>query len=380
MAWAVRPIEMSAEDQGIRLEVVAAGRFDNRLKLYITLQDIEGDRISGDIGLHEYGVSSPKFGSSGAAGIDIISYDPETRTATLLFESVSSDVLDDSKLTFSVEGIEYNSIYHENYDTGIDLTGLQRDEGITEVTVSRINAYNIRDSRGGELKAADIIRLLEPNMDNINFAGIPGFMISSAGIIDGALHVQAWVDKEKRGFGEHFLLLDSSGDPINADSWFFFELDDSGQFAPDSGHSGYREYVFNVNPDDLGQYRLVSNFHHNEYLDGRWDVTFNAGDSGKTLETDCGIPVAELVLNHMSITPFGITFSADGSYSGPGDMLPFLLSVTVNTEDGDIEMPLTSAGYDWEADVFTIHCDAVLPIDTDMVTSVTVNGERFAFK
>jgi hypothetical protein len=199
-------------------------------------------------------------------------------------------------------------------------------------------------------------------------------------MIDGMLHVQMWADKERTEFDQSINLVDSEGNQQDRGAMFAFELDENGEFAPESDMPSFREYVFDIDPDELEHYRLTADFYDNKYLDGNWNVTFNANEDDKKLETDCAIMLEGVVLNHMTVTPFGVSFSANGSYSGPGDRLAFLLSVTVNTAEGAIPMPANAFGYDWESDKFYVNCDAEFPIDMDAIQSVTVNDEVFSFE
>jgi hypothetical protein len=226
------------------------------------------------------------------------------------------------------------------------------------------------------VKNADTVKLIKPSLDNIRFAGKPSSMISSVGMIDGKLHIQTWTDRERLGAHININLLDAWGNVIEEDEWYSFELDERGNFAPDSGRSGYSEYVFDIGPDELPQYSLIADFTEAEHIHGDWSVTFKADDGAKSLEAECGIAVNGITLNHMTVNPFGIRFSASGEEGFDFDGIVFggELSVTVSTDAEDIDLPVRKAEYDWKNDVIYISCDAQTPIDTGTVKSVTVNG------
>src|SRR5699024_5692890 len=76
IASILQPIEMTSEDNGIKMEVVAAYNDDEMAVIYITMQDLTGDRIDESLDLYNYTLSEGALFNS-----QIIGYDEETKTA-----------------------------------------------------------------------------------------------------------------------------------------------------------------------------------------------------------------------------------------------------------------------------------------------------------
>ena len=93
---------MSCEDNGIKFEVISAYVEGNEAKIFISVQDIDGDRIDETTDLFDnFSINTPFDCSSSCENI---SYDTETKTATFLI-SISQwnekDIIGE-KITFCV--------------------------------------------------------------------------------------------------------------------------------------------------------------------------------------------------------------------------------------------------------------------------------------
>lgn len=86
LAQQFRLVQTWDEDQGIRMEVEAVYVKDNELQAYITLQDLEGDRIDGTTDLFDSCfINTPvAVAGYGGGGYKPVDYDEETGKATFL--------------------------------------------------------------------------------------------------------------------------------------------------------------------------------------------------------------------------------------------------------------------------------------------------------
>ena len=78
----LQPIEMISEDNGIKMEVVAAYNDNEMAVIYLTMQDLTEDRIDESLNLYNYTLSEGALFNS-----QIIDYDEETKTATLRIQA-----------------------------------------------------------------------------------------------------------------------------------------------------------------------------------------------------------------------------------------------------------------------------------------------------
>ena len=80
IAQKLKPVSMSCEDNGIKFEVISAYVEGNEAKIFISVQDIDGDRIDETTDLFDnFSINTPFDCSSSCENI---SYDTETKTAT----------------------------------------------------------------------------------------------------------------------------------------------------------------------------------------------------------------------------------------------------------------------------------------------------------
>ena len=82
IAQKLKPVRMSCEDNGIKFEVISAYVEGSEAKIFISAQDIDGDKIDETTDLFDsYSINTPFDCSSSCENI---SYDTKTKTATFL--------------------------------------------------------------------------------------------------------------------------------------------------------------------------------------------------------------------------------------------------------------------------------------------------------
>ncbi|HHV28361.1 MAG TPA: DUF4179 domain-containing protein [Clostridium sp.] len=260
------PIQKSCEDNGIKMEVVSAYIHDNVAEIYITMQDLVGERIDGTIDLYDsYSINRP-FDSF--ATCELVGYDETTKTATFLIsitEWGNKKIVGD-KVTFSVrEFISDKRIYNE-IPIPVDLTNIS----------DALSTKEVSPGGGGGPKIEEYyqnyesrVKVLVPSapmqfpVEGIDFTGI--------GYIDGMLHIQTSVvnnlTKDNHGY---FFLRDKSGNEVQC----IYNVSFSENIDTDN-RVHYDEYVFEIPKSEIGQYSLYGTFVTSGlYTRGNWQVTF----------------------------------------------------------------------------------------------------------
>ncbi|HYE11408.1 MAG TPA: DUF4179 domain-containing protein, partial [Patescibacteria group bacterium] len=184
IAQLLQPIEMISEDNGIKLEVVAAMNDDETAIVYLTLQDLTGNRIDKTVDLYNYSITGANMFTH-----ELVSYDEDTRTATIRMVANGANKLNGKKVTVRVDSFLSGKEHFENIDTGIVLADIS--SGTPETILLNMN----RISGGGGhlidiLKKKGTINILKPDQVNISLAGIDFVHISNIGYVDSRLHVQ----------------------------------------------------------------------------------------------------------------------------------------------------------------------------------------------
>lgn len=103
IAQKLKPVRMSCEDNGIKMEVVSAYVEGSEAKVLISVQDLEGDRIDGTT------ILLPGFSLQTVSDCKItcesINYDAETKTATFLLSISQAEDIAGDKITICVRGM-----------------------------------------------------------------------------------------------------------------------------------------------------------------------------------------------------------------------------------------------------------------------------------
>lgn len=257
LAQKLKPVQMSCEDQGIRMEVVSALVEGNTAAIQISMQDLTGDRIDETADLFDsYTLRSP-FDQS--ASCQFLSYDPESKTAVFLLSISQPDGADfpKGKLTFSVRQLLSHKQEWEGPLSHWDLSALpQHPETQSDVSL-----------RGwsGELHTETPL-VLQPQAEGVSPA--EGVTLTAAGWINRQLHLQTRYTDILRTDNHGYLELHkSNGEILSAQS--------SISFWDEDGQSSFEEEIFHITPEELADCTLYGHFWTGGQLtEGNWQVTF----------------------------------------------------------------------------------------------------------
>lgn len=392
-AHIVSPVELFDEDQGIKMEVVAAGRFDNMLKIYVTLQDMTGERLRDiDLGLIRYSrlTGIERTGGMSSAGWKLIDYDEKNNKATMLFELAGGAKLEGEELTLEINKILYNTKEIWDYRVEKNLSEAERNPSVYYAAVKELMSAG--SSFGLEMDGLfgglDEIPVLKGDQEeSIVFPQTDTFKISAVGIIDGRLHIQVWKDKntdESSYIG--FSLRDAAGEYKDVDSYFSFDIED-GTITGETDNPAYEEYVFDIDENKLGEYELRAFISESDVINGNWEVKFNSEDSGEILKTECNLTMDGASVEFAAINPFG-GIRIEGTINNHVK-IPVMFDVKINTSGGVIPSSISTYHHsdnraenenpeDWFS--FEAFYETEKPVDLNSVVSLEVNGKTVTFK
>ena len=262
-----QPVQLSDEYDGIRMEVVAAYIHEETAEIYITLQDLEKDRLDETTDLYDsYSIHMPY---SAIGNCRKVGYDPESGILTYLITVTQENgrKIEGEKLTFSVGGYLGQKQEYEKIEIPIDLTQ------VTEESYQYVDT----PARGGTLTGcsglAAIISgtypVLVPQPADPDFP-IEGVKLTGIGYVEGKLHIQYAVENALNNDNHgSFFLQNEAGEMLQeAGSISFYE--GSGKKRID-----YRDSVFLIPQEELQNYRLYGDFVISEgFHEGNWQVTF----------------------------------------------------------------------------------------------------------
>ncbi|WP_343208669.1 DUF4179 domain-containing protein [Anaerolentibacter hominis] len=265
------PVNKSCTDQGIRMEVEAIEIEGKRAEVYVSIQDVEGDRISGQADFYDrYGLKSSS-GSSVMGGCSFLDYDEATGKAYFKLDVETSGTFDRDKLTFYTYEI-LSSITEKEMD--IPLTGLDDTVRTKQVTLSGGSGTSVKDlfSEETELEGRDDPRPSRGVIDGkeLDECDPEGFTITGLAYADQTLRLQICMGEFKHAdrHVEPFLVDENGQERYEDASVSWHEEKDGVSYM-------FYEFYFNGPLEDLENYRLYGIFHELKgNIAGDWEVTF----------------------------------------------------------------------------------------------------------
>ncbi|MGI6649515.1 MAG: hypothetical protein ACOX5W_10805 [Bacillota bacterium] len=262
IAQELKPVRMSSEDNGIKMEVISAYINGDKAHIYISMQDMTSERIDETTDLFDsYSINRP-FSSS--ATCERISYDEESNTATFMISITQwgEKEIGGEKITFTVDKFLSNKQEYHDKIRQIDLSKVN----LSPQTQTDVNM------RGGSFSGdisekPEYTHYLTATSEG-SFSPINGVTVTGVGFIAGKLHIQAYYENihETDNHG-YVYLVNAAGDEIRSEASVSFW---------DSERSGsYEEYIFDVTPSEINNYELYGHFWTcNSLSNGDWQVTF----------------------------------------------------------------------------------------------------------
>lgn len=263
------PVQMRDEDQGIRMEVVSASIQGNEARVYITIQDMEGDRIDATTDLfdsyHIWTDASLSIGNCEKVG-----FDEETGIITYLITIRDDQEIETGKVTFSVREFIGQKQYYEDIEIPIPLTEAEEYPQTMTVPLSGAGGH------GGGVVDLDEheAKVLRPGPGDERFP-VEGMELTGLGYVDGMLHIQhAAPDNLQNDNHGFFKVVDSQGNERFYDHMLHFR-----GTTEETGTVAYTDEVYAIPPEDLSEYSLRGDFWISGiHVKGLWTVTFSLED------------------------------------------------------------------------------------------------------
>ena len=276
------PVQMSDESQGIRMEVVAINLQEDEAQVYVTLQDLVGDRLDETIDLYDsYSLHVP-FDS--VSHCQKLGYDEVNKTVTFLITISAMDgakedwfeKVKDQRITFSVREMIGQKTEYNGIEIPIPLTEADLESEAMSVWINGWSGQ-MMNPQGGLADAPDprpITRVLCPHEGDERFS-IEGIEFTGMGYVDGYLRVQYAVpnrlDNDNHGY---FFLKDVQGNERMYDGTVSFK-----GTTEETEHISYEDCIFKIAPEELENYTLCGYFVTSGlHLEGDWQGKFRLGE------------------------------------------------------------------------------------------------------
>lgn len=391
----------SCEDQGIRIEAVAALADSRVTRLYFTMQDLTGDRLKEDTDwdlMLSLDTGDGFSWGNGGKGEEVLSYDGETKTAAMVFsrgtDELSTDIPTRAKLDMSwlIPGRRSASLTLDGDAVPAPtLESAATSEGRT-VLLPGQNPFPLYRRVGPQVPGQVIQTeaVTEVSISSMGFAA------------DGKYHIRFRQDpdispayaSEYAGqplFNVRYYLHD----PDEPDRWPSQEMDDVEYTQVEDG---WDFFLPSLTPDTLPYLDLIGPSANYSVAGGRVEGNWELTVPVEAVEQRTATPEEPVVLPFVfrGETPFQRRFDAqvDSVLVSPlsvvvncvtpkGQEAPCQLtgeetSLTVALSDGTV---LTPAYYSdvWSQRVGWIMWEFAASIDPDAVASVTIEGHTIPF-
>mgnify|MGYP000044900352 FL=1 len=261
IAQKLKPVRMSCEDNGIKFEVISAYVEGSEAKIFISAQDIDGDKIDETTDLFDsYSINTPFDCSSSCENI---SYDTKTKTATFLI-SISQwneqDIIGE-KITFRAREMLSNKQEYDMVLSDLDMNNISTaPETVTPTHIFGGSGTNYSEVENNfrALKATGIL-----------YSPVEGVDITAMGYVDGNLHIQVRYENVLKTDNHGYIYFQNNeGEKITCNANVAFSTDSEYQ-------ERYVEYIYDLSNIELTEYDAYGYFVTSDTLiTGNWSVTF----------------------------------------------------------------------------------------------------------
>ncbi len=295
------PVRESDEKNGIRMEVISASVHGATAEVYVSFQDLEGDRLGWNVWPGDFWMPvHPFLDGSAASGSRNGDYEEESKIYRTILDCTYSfysekkgryltvQELCGEKLTVSLDALN-RMVPLGEFEVPLMMT----EQGETQILVDEhglVTAGGVKNfgwgySAGEVWDPQGSFKLLKPGKAVQELS--EGVCITGMGYIDGRLHIQTQVtigDDAPSTPSYTFYLVDGQGKWVNHTRTAHYILEE------DEAGGQYFENIFNVPEEALSQYTLICEMSKIQRIEGPWRVTFPLTESSYVGELDDGVP------------------------------------------------------------------------------------------
>ena len=311
---------IECEYDGIVLTLISAINDGDVLRIFATMQDTTGDRVSGSIHFDDWVLSQGDGGN-----ISVVDYDRATRTATLIITSLGGD--------------------HEG-SARLSISGFTTDrEWIVGQSENSIDVYDILQAYAPQIKSLDEVwvtggaarspdgrvlfdyqNILGLDETDIRFANAGWTYISNLGFVDGFLHIQT----AKLSGTENMLVginfVNENNEVVYSGNRFLHFIAND-QIYFDYYGEPYRRYIEIIFEDITGAEQLMGLSMVIDYvewgsnIEGKWEFSFDIPEKITTefaVGREIDINGSPVYIETLSISPLGVMIDLPVNLAGAG--------------------------------------------------------------
>jgi hypothetical protein len=312
----IQAFTVESEFDGIVFTLISAINDGDSLRIFATIQDTKGDRLSGSIDFEKWALSQGHGGN-----ISVIEYDRTTRTAIVLITSIGEH--HESSATLSIDRFTIEREFTEGLrEDRIDVYDILQNHTAQAMSWEEVS---ITGGVGRDPAGKPLLRnssMLTPDEVNIEFDNVGWTHISNIGFVDGFFHVQtAKLYNNDNNYLYNIRFVNENNDEVYADCLRidFIEYENRYGYDGQNLFYGYHEWIYEsiTNIEQLKDLRMVIDVIDNgNTIEGNWEFSF---DIPKRITTEFTIDVeivtnGEIIeINSVSLSPLGLFLSISGN-------------------------------------------------------------------
>lgn len=327
-----------SEYDGIIVKLVSAINDQDALRIFATVTDTKADRLGNELSFMNWGLSQGQGGN-----IEVVDYNDETRTATILITSLGGSHNGDA--TLKINGFSTGREFFENIpETNLDIHKLLKGHSPTIISQDKI----WKSGGGGNYE--DLYEkscLLKYDEMDIPFESIDTFSISNMGFVDGLFHIQCktMVDEKNLVDGIYMnLKFVDREDKVIYDPKMSIQFEADKKYAYEKySKEPHYKYIEMIYPEIKSLEQVKNLFINLDYMktakvtEGSWELSFPIPEKittdFKVDNRELNINGKNLRVNTVSLSPLGVVLELDQDISnnyGHSDI------VYVEYDDGNI--------------------------------------------
>jgi len=355
IAALLEPIESTVEYGGIKMEIVSAMQDEDMAVVYVTMQDIEGNRIDETLDIYDYSMSKGR-----SFTVERIGFDPTTKTAFVRFTSFNGSSTDKFKL--KIRSFLSDKSVLEDVTFPLDLQDVEKQQ--TEI----LPDDTIRGS-GGKSPEGDAY-VLPAGILNIQTQLYDRMRITNIGLHNDKLYVQTeWSANNGIEHGE-FYLVNPAGQKILPTVSYSYGRDEQG--IPIYAYN-YEENVFNVKDINLAEYELKAKIYTaGQYVEGDWEASFKLEEM-RGQSVPFAMDFGDWIAKELKISPLGLTIIGEGNATETEE-----LTATIVKKDGS-HKELTSLVSFTDENQVKLKLLSEDPLKPEQIKSIIINGFKINF-
>lgn len=384
----IERVESGVVVDGVKLEVIAAKRYDKLAVIYVSLTDtrLEG-RVTADTPPDAIKINGQIFSSNERR---LIYYEPETQTAAYEF------LLTDYDEAFEEAAVSLGNLAVSDTVSLPDLalefdpgsvsepeTEVVNERGFARLPIGRIE--DIPDMDGWWIAGAGVGENTFTVLLRHPASGVSPYVMPRDGGREGESSYNPYINffyNEGRGELVNLYLMTADGKRINGSSTHAKFIDENNEalssFDEENIAAMCATVTFAIFPDELEGATLYCERDYVDCIRGPFEVTVPLEDGDDTVKLTTDVESGGTLLEDVAIelTPLGIIVGYD--YTG-GSLLDIDIDVYVETAGGELHPTGASAknSQDGEGNAeyvsFRYFSNA---LDVGSITAVVVNGVR----